>query len=70
MPTSVGILTFISMINTTSEREHNSSLTRQFTDVVFEDSSPTDLKTVHVIDIWLKNIIDYCVEILMSYDLR
>ena len=42
----------------------------------FEDSSLTLLKTVHrhffyhVIDIWLENIIDYCEEILMSYDLR
>ena len=65
------------------EREQDSSPTRQFTDTVFEDSSPTDLKTVHrhfwrqfidtfyhVIDIWLENIIDYCEEILMSYDLR
>ena len=56
--------------------EQDSSPTRQFTDTVFEDSSPTLLKTVHrhffyhVIDIWLENIIDYCVEILMSYDLR
>ena len=27
--------------------EQDSSLTRQFTDTIFEDSSPTDLKTVH-----------------------
>ena len=64
--------------------EQDSSPTRQFTDTVFEDSSPTDLKRqftdtfedssstlfYHVIDIWLENIIDYCEEILMSYDLR
>ena len=47
---------------------------RQFTDR-FEDSSPTLLKTVHhifyrVFDIWLENKIDYCEEILLSYDLR
>ena len=34
----------------------------------FEDSSSTLF--YHVIDIWLENIIDYCEEILMSYDLR
>ena len=27
--------------------EQDSSPTRQFTDTIFEDSSPTDLKTVH-----------------------
>ena len=30
-----------------SRREQDSSPTRQFTDTVFEDSSPTELKTVH-----------------------
>ena len=29
------------------DREQDSSPTRQFTDTFFEDSSPTDLKTVH-----------------------
>ena len=60
-------------------KEQDSSPTRQFTDMVFEDSSPTDLKTFedslstlfyHIIVIWLEDIIDYCEEILMSYDLR
>ena len=40
---------------------------RQFTDT-FEDSSSTLF--YHVNDIWLENIIYYCEEILMSYDLR
>ena len=40
---------------------------RQFTDT-FEDSSSTLF--YHVNDIWLENIIHYCEEILMSYDLR
>ena len=31
----------------TGHREQDSSPTRQFTDTFFEDSSPTDLKTVH-----------------------
>ena len=31
----------------TQEGEQDSSPTRQFTDTVFEDSSPTKLKTVH-----------------------
>ena len=30
-----------------SGREQDSSPTRHFTDTIFEDSSPTDLKTVH-----------------------
>ena len=59
----------------TDKTIHRHGFWRQFTDS-FEDSSPTLLKTVHrhffyhVIDIWLENIIDYCEEILMSYDLR
>ena len=63
--------------------EQDSSPTRQFTDTIFEDSSPTDLKTVHrhfwrqFIDTFLsckwhmaRKKFYYCEEILMSYDLR
>ena len=59
----------------TDKTIHRHDFWRQFTDR-FEDSSPTLLKTVHrhffyhVNDIWLENIIYYCEEILMSYDLR